>query len=245
MISCIIIDDEKHSRKILELSIKKYCPDVSILTVCRSGEEGLEAIRAYHPDLVFLDIEMPKMSGFDMLEKLETIDFDIIFTTAFEEYALKAFKVDAIDYLLKPIEEKELIKAIQKVKERKAISEEQIDMLMDQIKKNVDSSIKKIPVPSSIGLEFLDVNEIIYCKSESNYTFIILTNKKKKVLAKTLKYFDELLPKNIFFRCHHSYIINLNHIKTYVKSDGGYIIMSNGDHVGISRHKKEAFLNKF
>ena len=244
-IKSIIIDDEQHCRKILELCINKYCPDVKILAKCKSGIEGVRLIKNLKPDLVFLDIEMPKMNGFDMLEQLESIDFDIIFTTAHEQYALEAFKVNAIDYLLKPIGEEELINALEKIRERKIIPEYHMETIVEQIKRNIDPDIQKVPIPSSRGIDFVDINRIIYCKAESNYTFVILTGKKKKVIARTLKDFSKLLPSNKFFRCHHSYIVNLNHINTYIKSEGGYLIMSNNDKVGISRSKRESFLNKF
>ena len=245
MIKTILIDDEIHCLRTLEYDLKKHCPEISILTSCASAQEGLESIREQKPDLVFLDIEMPRMNAFELLEKLDQIDFDIIFTTAYDQYALNAFKVNAVDYLLKPINSDELIKAVDKIRERRKVSDEQIDFIMGQIKKNIDKDVKRIPIPSAEGLDFVDIMDIIYCKAESNYTFIFFTGNKKKIIAKTLKSFEELLPKSSFFRPHQSYLVNLHHVKTYVRADGGYLIMSNKDKVAISRSKKDSFFNQF
>ena len=245
MIRTILIDDEVHCLKTLEYEIKNHCPDITILASCPSSQQGLEAIRDLKPDLVFLDIEMPRMNAFELLEKLDSIGFDIIFTTAYDQYAVDAFKVNAIDYLLKPIKKEELILAIEKFQHKRKVTDEQIDLIMAHIKKHVDRDVKKIPIPSAEGLDFVDIMDIIYCKAESNYTFIYFSDNKKKIIAKTLKSFQEILPKSSFFRPHQSYLVNLHHVKTYVRADGGYLIMSNKDRVAISRNKKDSFLNQF
>lgn len=245
MVRSILIDDEKHCLRTLEIYLKKYCPEVDIIASCESSLEGLEQIKKEKPDLLFLDIEMPKMTGFELLEKCGNFQFDIIFTTAFDNYALNAFKVNAIDYLLKPFSPEELVNAVNKVLERQDKTQQQVDIIMDQVKQNLIPEINKIPITTSKGIDFVNISDIIYCRAESNYTFICLSNNTKKVIARTLKTFEETLPPSHFFRPHQSYIINLQHVQTYVRSDGGYLIMTNGHKVAISRTKRELFLNKF
>lgn len=245
MIRAILIDDEKHCLRTLEISLQKSCPEIEIIGSFDSAQKGLEQIRSVHPDLLFLDIEMPNMNGFELLEKLEHFHFDIIFTTAFDEYALNAFKVSAVDYLLKPISEQDLRTAVDKVLERQNASQKQVDKIMEQVKKNLSAEINKIPINTSRGIDFVNVSDIVYCRAESNYTFIYFTNNAKKLLAKTLKSFEESLPTSHFYRPHQSYIVNLEHVNTYIRSDGGYLVMSNGHKVAISRAKREAFLKKF
>jgi two-component system LytT family response regulator len=245
MLRTIIVDDEKHCVKTLEIAISKYCPDVEIIAKCTSPIEAIQCINEKNPDLLLLDIEMPRMNAFELLEKLEKIDFEIIFTTAYDQYALDAFKVNAVDYLLKPIDEKDLIHSIKKIKERKHVSESYIEFIIEKIQKNTMGGLKRIPIPSAEGLTFVDVNEIVYCRAESNYTNIILHDHKKKIIAKTLKSFEKLLPLTHFFRPHQSYIVNLYHVEKFIRSDGGYLVMSNGHKVSISRNKKDSFLKQF
>lgn len=245
MIRSILIDDEKHCLRTLELSLDKYCPEVEIIASCDSPNKALEFMKTSNPDLLFLDIEMPKMNGFELLEKLENFHFDIIFTTAFDEYALNAFKVNAVDYLLKPIDEKELIQAVNKVRIRKDISQKQVDNILSKVNKNLQTNINKIPISTSKGIDFVSVSDILYCRAESNYTFICFADNSKKLISKTLKAFEETLPKACFFRSHQSYVVNLQHVDTYIRSDGGYLVMSNGHKVAISRAKRESFLKTF
>ena len=244
MLKSIIIDDEKHCRSLLQWAIEANCSNVEILEQCSSGEEGIAAIQTHQPDLVFLDIEMRDMTGFDMLEKLGKVDCDIIFTTAYDQFAINAFKVNAVDYLLKPIDENELKEAIEKVSRRREspVSKDQMEFLLVHLKKSMNGSDTSIALPSSTGLEFIEVDKIIYCQSDSNYTNIHQQDAKTMIVSKTLKDIEALLPDSIFFRVHHSYTVNLKHIKRYLKADGGYLVMSNGDKVKVSRSKKDLLM---
>ena len=247
MIRAIIIDDERNARKVLDWALKTYCPEVSIETHCSSGAEALEQIPKIKPDLVFLDIQMRDMTGFDVLAKLDKVNFEIIFTTAFNQYALDAFKVSAVDYLMKPIDETDLQKAVEKVKTRldNKRSNRQISFLLDYLHNNIETSEKVIALPSQTGLEFIELEQIIYCQSDSNYTHLIFTNNKKMLVSKTLKDIEAMLPQKSFFRVHNSFIVNLKYIRRYLKADGGYLIMSNDDKVKVSRTKKESLFEMF
>lgn len=247
MLKALIIDDEKHCRRILDWAIQKNCPEIEIAAQCHSGTSALEAIEAHRPDLIFLDIEMRDMSGFEMLERVPKINFEIIFTTAYDQFALDAFKVSAADYLLKPIDEKDLIKAVGKVKKRREENQStsQIEFLLQHIRKNLEEEEDTIALPSSTGLEFVEIEKIIYCQSDSNYTHLHLKGEKDMIVSRTLKDVEDLLPEGKFFRVHHSYTVNLKHIRRYLKADGGYLVMSNGDKVKVARSKKELLLEKF
>lgn len=240
----IIIDDEKHCRSILKWAVNEVCPELELLPECQSGTEGIAAIQKYSPDLIFLDIEMRDMTGFDMLEKLGEVECDIIFTTAYDQFAINAFKVNAVDYLLKPIDENELKKAVDKVAQKREdpVSKKQIEFLLAQLKKNMGGNKTNIALPSSGGLEFIELEKIIYCQSDSNYTNVFQQDDKKMVVSKTLKDVESLLPNDTFFRVHHSYTVNLKHIKRYLKADGGYLVMSNGGRVKVSRSKKDLLM---
>lgn len=247
MIRAIIIDDEKNAQRVLSLLVKANCPEIEVLTHCSSGTEGLEQIAKLKPDLIFLDIQMRDMSGFDMLEKMDEINFEIIFTTAFDQYALDAFKVSAVDYLMKPIDEIDLQKAVNKAKKHfeNKRTNRQVSFLLDHLRNNAETSEKIIALPSQTGLEFIELEDIIYCQSDSNYTHFVFTSDKKMIVSKTLKDIEALLPRQSFFRVHNSYIVNLKYIRRYLKADGGYLIMSNDDKVKVSRAKKEGLLERF
>lgn len=241
-LKAIIIDDEQHSLKTTELLVQKNCDDIEIIGLTESPEKGIELIDKLHPNLVFLDIAMPVMNGFEMLQRVSYKTFDVIFTTAYDEYAIKAFKVSAIDYLLKPIDKTELIAAIEKVRVKIQKNEEydKIDLLL----KSVNSpGIKKekIALPVDGKIQMIPFASIIYCESESNYTFVHLKD-KKLLLSKTLKEIERLIDHPDFFRVQNSFLVNLNHIKEYVRGEGGELVMSNGDEVRVSRNKKEQLL---
>lgn len=248
MLNAILIDDERHCLRLLNYTLQQMCPNVMVVAQCQSGEKGMAAIAELQPDLIFLDIEMRDMTGFEMLERIkDNINFEIIFTTAYDEFALDAFKVSAVDYLLKPIDEEDLQKAVAKVNKKleERISSKQVSFLLQQLKKNKQDEQSVLALPSQGGLEFVEIQDIIYCQSERNYTHIYFVNDKPMLISKTLKDIDALLPSHQFFRVHHSYTVNLKHIKRYLKIDGGYLIMSNGDQVKVSRSKKELLLTKF
>jgi len=246
MIRAIIIDDEQHCRKTLMLLLKEYCPDVQVVDQCSDAESGIKAIQKFKPDLTFLDIEMPRMNGFEMLEHFSEISFSIVFTTGYDQYAIKAFRFYAIDYLLKPVESKELIAAVQRVKARTQLpTAEQFQMLFNKI--NSQGEIfPKIPVPTSDGFEFIPVDQILFCEAHDNYTFLNLKAKKKIIACRMLKDVEEQLSEfPNFVRIHHSYIININEVKKYIRGEGGYVLMSDDTSVNVSRSRKEALLKMF
>lgn len=242
MLKAILIDDEPNCLKVLEWELQNSCPNVKILELCNSGKDGLKAIQKHKPDVVFLDVDMPYMNGFEMLELIPDIDFDVIFTTAHDEYAVKAFKINAIDYLLKPIDEDELKTAISKVEKNQKTSKIKTGMVEDDPRKSI---IRKIALPTFEGLVFVEVDQIIYCQSDNNYTKIFLKTDKDLFISKTLKELEELLGNYHFYRVHNSYVVNLNEIKNYVKADGGYLVMCNDDKVRVSRSKKDSLLQMF
>ncbi len=194
MIRCILIDDEKNALEMMEWLLKTYCPEVEIVAMCNSSELGVEAIRQHRPDLVFLDIEMPKMNGFDMLEKFDKLFFEVVFCTAYDQFAIKAFKYSALNYLLKPVDPDDLKATIQRIKEKKsAPSREQFDLLLQNMKQREKSTPQRIALTTGDGLIFVPTADIIYCEAESNYTNVVLTGGKKILVSKVLKEIDEVI----------------------------------------------------
>jgi len=242
-IKAVIIDDEQHSLETTDILVRKYCPGVLVMGLADSPEKGITLIDALKPQLVFLDIAMPRMNGFEMLQFVQFKEFDIIFTTAFDAYAIKAFKVNAIDYLLKPIEPEELIKAVDKVKSKveKNLHLNRIDEILQSsglqgFKKN------KLALPVEGKIAMLEYDSILYCESDGNYTKIHLSTQKTIMVSRTLKDIESMLPQPIFMRIHHSYVVNVNHIKEYIRGEGGEVLLSNGDQLRVLRNKKEELL---
>lgn len=238
-IRAIIIEDEKSNRENLAKILAEYCRQVEIVALCSSAVEGRKAITEHLPDLVFLDIEMPGGSGFSLLESIDTINFEVIFVTAFDHYGIKAVKFCALDYLLKPIDILELIRAVGKVENR--LTEKSENLRMKTLLANRQSETKnpKIALPLSDKIEFIEISSINRCEGEGNYTHIYLKTGENILASKTLKEFDELLTDHNFLRVHQSHLINLNEVKSYVKTDGGYIKMKDGSSVSISRQRRE------
>ena len=242
MIKTIIIEDEAKSRSSLRQKLIEFCPEVAVVAEAEDGIEGIGLIEKHDPQLVFLDIEMPKMNGFEMLNAIKEKKFHIIFTTAYDRYAIKAIKYAAFDYLLKPVDIEELKIAVTRAAgSETGQTKKQIELLQQNIQ-HPKKQFNKLAVPTLEGLLFFDIADIIYLEANSNYTDIFFSNKTKILTSRTLKDFEELLPKDIFFRVHHSYLINLNYIKRYIKGDGGQIELQNGTYVDVSRRKKEEFL---
>ena len=243
MLNAIIVDDEPYCCEVLSTLLKRYCPEVEVVAVCSSGEEALKAIRRLQPQIVFLDIEMPQMNGFDMLERLPEINFHLVFTTSYDQYAIKAIRFSAIDYLLKPIDREELQRAVQKVSRQvqKPVAQ-QLEILLQKI--HQPGAVNKVALPTMEGLQMVSVDNILRCESDSNYTIIFLKDKQKLVVSRTLKEIEEMLEDYPFVRVHHSYLVNLNEINRYVKGEGGYLVMSDGTTIDVSRSKKEALLKK-
>ncbi len=244
MINALIVDDEPYSCEALAVLLARYCPDVTIMGSCSNGMEALGVIQKQSPNLVFLDVEMPKMNGFEMLEQLPSINFDLIFTTSYDQYALKAFRFSAIDYLLKPIDREELQKAVQKVVQRTHVpTAQQLEILFQKMHRG-SAVVSKIALPTMEGLQMVTIDSIISCDSDSNYTIIRLKNKEKLVVSRTLKDVEELLEDHAFSRVHHSHLVNLNEVVKYVKGEGGYLVMSDGSAIDVSRSKKEILLKR-
>lgn len=243
MIKALIIDDEKHCCDNLQWQIKQYCPEIEIMDVCNSAEKGLQQIHHQQPQLIFLDVEMPDMTGFEMLEVLKDINFDIIFTTAFDQYAIRAIKFGALDYLVKPIDKEELLEAVNKfINRTQRDSLKQLNALLSHIKKSNDLSFQKIALPTMHSYELVPLNNIIVCESNNNYTDVRLNNGQHFLISKTLKQIEDLLDMPPFFRVHNSYLVNLQYAIRYMKGEGGYLVLNNDMTVPVSRSKKEELL---
>jgi two-component system, LytTR family, response regulator len=240
----VLIDDEKNALDVLELQLNHYCPSVTIVAKCAGGEEGVLAIRQHRPDLVFLDIEMPRVNGFDVLAQTNQIGYEVIFTTAYDQFALKAFKYAAVDYLLKPVDVEELQTAIQRVANKKDQGgvEEKIKTLLEQFGAPQTAMPQRIALPVGDAMQLFAPDDIVRCESDSNYTYIFLATGKKILLAKTLKEIEETLRGLSFFRVHQSHLVNINHVNKVVKGEGSYLTTSDGATIPISRNKKDTFL---
>ncbi len=243
MLTAIIIDDESSSRNALRQKLTKYCAQVAIIAECESGEEGIKKIEETRPDIVFLDVEMPRMNGFTMLHQLRNRDFELIFITAYDHYAIKAIKFSALDYLVKPVEVDDLKIAVDKASEKRMQSgnNDRLELLLQNLM-NEKKEHQRIAIPSMEGLQFIEMSDIIYLEAHSNYTIIFLKNSYKLTVSKTLKDFEELLPLSIFIRIHHSHIINKNAVEKYIRGDGGQVLMNNHVTLDVARRKKEEFL---
>jgi two-component system LytT family response regulator len=245
MINAIIIDDEADGRNALRLALEKFFPDVSIKGIFETPEQGLKGIRELKPNLVFLDIQMPQMSGFDLLKQISPINFEVIFITAFDQYAIKAIRFGALDYLLKPIDIDDLRFALEHAKER--ISKNQTSDFHYQSvfnnSRHTNGKLDRIAVPTFDGIEFFNTDDIIYCEADGSYTNLLLKNHHRKLISRNLKDFENLLEDSGFCRVHHSFLINMHHVQKYIKGDGGYVIMTDNHHVDISRRKKDGFLS--
>ncbi|NSL88223.1 LytR/AlgR family response regulator transcription factor [Chitinophaga solisilvae] len=247
-IKAIIVDDEQHCIDALQTMLLKKCPGVEVVGSAKGVREAKELLDELHPDLVFLDVEMPHQNGFELLKLFDKVSFDVIFTTAYEQYALKAIKFNALDYLLKPFSVKELQDALEKCREKKqqrlkdtAVSP--MDVFLQNMK-TLQQSHKKIALPTINGLVFMPVQNIVRCESTGNYTRIFFTDKKNLMVSRPLKEFEELLTDVDFFRVHNSHLINLQQMQSYIQGEGGFALMSDGAQVEVSRRRKADFLKK-
>lgn len=246
MIKAILIDDEKFSIETLLWKIENYTPNIFVEATFTDPQEGLAYLKKNKIDLLFLDIEMPLLSGFELLQKIMPLDFDVIFTTAYDAYAIKAIKYSALDYLLKPVQEDELKAAVAKHqgKNNHQLLSPQLEVLLQNMnKENLEK--RRIALATKESIELVYPKDIVLCKSENNYTYVYIEGKKKKLISKTLKDFEEILQDHSFFRTHQSYLINTQHIMEYVRKEGGYILMSNEIQVPVSRNKKEELMQFF
>ncbi len=241
-ITAVIVDDDEFCCFQLQDIISRKVHGIDILAVCTSAEEGIAKIQQLSPQLVFLDVEMPGMNGFEMLKKLPVINFEIIFTTAHDHYAIRAIRFSAIDYLLKPIDVTSLQEALDRVIEKKRhhnqVSQRQLEIVNHPSGKQLDN----LAVPTMEGLLFIGLPDIICCESDDKYTTIFLADKKRIVASRTLGDFEELLQPYGFFRIHKSHLINLKHLKKYLRGEGGQVIMTDGTTLDVSRRKKDDLL---
>lgn len=242
MLRTIIIDDEESVRKTLEKLVKRYCTNVKIVGEGSGVESGVKAIKKQHPDLILLDIKMEDGSGFDLLKQLEPVDFKVIFVTAYDQYAIKAIKFSALDYLLKPVDPDDLTKAINKA-EKLMVDElnQQLDVLADNMQTG-DREKKKIILKTFDNIHLVKLNDIVYCEADDNYTIFHLLNKKTILISATLKEYDEMLTEFGFFRAHKSYLINLVHIERFEKAEGGAVILANEIKLPVASRKKEQLM---
>jgi two-component system LytT family response regulator len=242
MIRAILIDDEVNALKSLQWEIETFCPWIDICACYSNPVEAVKGIDRIKPDCIFLDIEMPEMDGFQMLHNLKFRDFELIFTTAYDSYALKAIKEKAVDYLLKPIDSDDLQKAAERILEKKKNNKlgEQLKYIMQDLRRR--DEIKKIPLSFNDKTIFINANDIIYCKSDGNYTELFLQGNKKEVLSKKIKDVEALINNRGFFRAHHSYLVNLSCVNEFIKSDGQYLVLEDGSTIPVSRSKKNDLL---
>lgn len=241
-LNAILVDDELSSLQNLQQKLKEFCPDISVMAMAQKPEEALLLIRQHKPDVIFLDIEMPRMNGFRMLDELGDYDFEIVFTTAYNHYAVEAIRISAFDYLTKPVAIKDLQNTVERlVKDRNVHTREKVDLLKNSLN-SVKSQDDKIAVPTADGLEFIPIRQIIHIESSSNYSKLFFADGKSLLVTRLLGDFEVMLLPYKFFRVHNSHLINLTCIRKYIRGDGGQVIMQNGDVVDVSRRKKEEFL---
>jgi two-component system LytT family response regulator len=245
MIKTVLVEDEKKSREVLQKMLEKHCPDVQLLGSASSVTEGVEMIRSQKPELVFLDIELTDGTGFDVLEKVKDQQFDVVFATAYDQYAIKAIKFSAIDYLLKPYDIDELKAAVKKIADKKAQHAapnlDNIKFLLDNFKKQ-DENYNKITLPTGNAYEIVQIKDIVRCEADGSYTNFYLSDKRHFMVTQNLKHYEDILPGDKFLRVHHAHLINMDHVVRFLKEDSGYAIMSDGSKIEISRRKREQFL---
>ena len=240
----IIVEDEPKSAENLQILVQDFCQEVEVMALCPTIASALDAIRKHNPALVFLDINLGQESGFDLFAHFKKAPFAVIFTTAYSEYAIKAFKFSALDYLLKPIDIEELRLAVKRVNEQKAPSfEEGLQQILKSFQGG-PKSFSKLALPTLEGLMFVQVEDIIYCEASSNYTQFYLLGGRKFLASKTLKEYEEMLSDRSFFRIHHSYLINLNAIKKYTKGSGGFVELEGNITLDVSKRRKDSFLER-
>jgi two-component system LytT family response regulator len=246
MLKAIIIEDEQHCiDRLNNLLAQAASSPVSLLNSYTTIEDGLQAIHKFQPDVVFLDVQIHDKTGFDLLTMIEQINFEVIFTTAYDKYAVKAFRFSAIDYLLKPVDIDDLQQALKKLDDKVSKKEMsgKFEVLLHNLK-DIRGASKRISIPTINGFSFLSVSEIIRCQAEINYTTIYLKEKQKLTVAKTLKEFEELLTEYNFYRIHNSHLINLAYVKSYNKGKGGYVSMIDDSEIEVSTRRKEDFLKR-
>ena len=241
----ILIDDEKNCSDLLSHLLAENCPDLQIAGVFNDSQQGVKAIRELQPDVVFLDIEMPQLNGFGVLNEVRDQKFEVIFTTAHDEYAIQAIRFSALDYLMKPIQPQELKTAVERLltKNENQNIKMQLDLLLQQVQRP-KPQLDRIALATSEGMEVVDVKDILYCEAQSNYTSIYFRNGRKLLVSKTLKQISALLKDHLFYRVHQSYLVNLAYVKKFVRSGGGYLILEGEETVNVAQSRREGLLRR-
>lgn len=245
MLRAILIDDEPNAIGLLTLRLTQHCPQVTVVASCTSSHKGIQAILDHRPDVVFLDIEMPQMNGFQVLEAVAGIAFSLVFVTAYDRFALKAFRYSAVDYLLKPIDTQELIQAVKRVEKNQKTAPEQIDHLRGQLTGPIKNLPDRIALPYQNGVAFVNLKDILYCESDDNHTKFYLADGQHYLATKSMREIQDLLEERDFLRVHRQYLINLSHIKKFVKGEGNYIVMTNQQSIPVSRTQKDRLMERF
>ncbi|MBD2702756.1 LytTR family transcriptional regulator DNA-binding domain-containing protein [Spirosoma sp. BT702] len=245
MLKAIIIDDEPNAVGLLALRLSQHCPQVDVVASCTNSHKGIQAILDYRPDIVFLDIEMPQMNGFQLLEAVGGISFSLVFVTAYDKFALKAFRYSAIDYLLKPIDTQELIQAVARVEKQQKTAPEQLEALKQQFNNPGKPFPDRIALPYQNGVSFVNLKDILYCEADDNYTKFYLVDGQHHLVTKPLREIQDLLEERDFLRIHRQFLINLSHIKKFVKGEGSYVVMSNQQTIPVSRAQKDRLMERF
>jgi len=242
---CIIVDDELKAREILCAVLQEHCPNITVVAQASNIEEAENLLNNHQIDVLFLDVEMPGGTGFDLLEKVKNIDFEVIFTTAYDQYAIKAIKFSAIDYLLKPLQLDELKDALSRVSEKRngvdALSKDSLLALLENVKPR---NKKKIAIAEGKGMVILSIDQIVRCEADKNYTNIFLQNGQSILSSKNLKEYEDMLQDEAFYRVHQSHLINLNFIEKLTKEDGAYLVLKDGSQVEVSRRRKSELMDR-
>lgn len=244
-IRSIIVDDEAGSIFTLKSLLGEYCTEVEVIAVSDNPLEAIELIRTMKPDLVFLDIEMPYANAFDLLDQLKPVSFEVVFVTAFNEYALKAFKYAAVDYLLKPVSITDLKESVERIKKKvqiPSVNNQRVDELLNSLKEPSNHS-NILSLPSLRGMDFVELKEVIFMEASGNYVEINFINGKRLIVTKTLKDMEDLLPRENFYRIHHSYIVNMLHVSRYVNGRGGQVVLTDGTPITVAVRKKIGFIS--
>jgi two-component system LytT family response regulator len=246
MVRAIIIDDEPRGLNTLKKLLQDYCPEIRIIAECTDADEARDKIEKMDPQLVFLDISLPGKNGFDLLAELEQINFEIIFVTAYNEYTLQALHYSAVDYLMKPIDEDLLLQAVKRAEKRIALNHinNNVSTLLYNVEKMQMPHEMKLCIPSLKGFQVVDLKDVLFCEASGSYTNFYFADKHTACTAKTILEYDELLKDAGFVRIHKSYLVNLLHVKEYLRGEGGSVILSNGTTLEVSRRKKEIFLSR-
>ena len=247
-LKAILIDDEESGLNSLKQKILQHCPSVEIIALCNKPADGLAAINDLLPDLVFLDIEMPLMNGFTLLQQVSFKNFELIFVTAYDYYAINAIRVSAIDYLVKPVEIDLLVSAVKKAHEKKENEPNKRLELFLENATNKQKKLHKIAIPTFNGIQFIKIEDIIYLEASGNYTKFYLTHSRQYMVSRTLKEFEDMLPNNLFVRIHNSHVINLDFAEKYIRGEGGQVVLTENIVLEVSKRKKnelmKIFLNK-